>query len=214
MPARTFPAEETRFLYVGKVAVAKGVATLVEAMAESAADEPGWRLDVVGEWESEQTRERVLADVAAAALGDRITFHGLLEGDDKWQAFRRAHLLLHPSRWDGQPVTILEALSVGLPVVATRVGAIPDTVRHGVDGYLMADATAGELVAGIHTVLRDADTYGALCAAARRAYDERFSDAAFGAAMAAVLEEAAGARAASSRTRHDVGEVGSTGLPR
>jgi glycosyltransferase involved in cell wall biosynthesis len=214
VPARTFPAGDARFLYVGKVAVAKGITTLAEAMASSAADEPGWRLDVVGEWESEATREHVLAEVAAVGLGDRIAFHGLLEGDAKWEAYRRAHLLLHPSRWDGQPVTILEAFALGLPVVATRVGAIPDTVRHGVDGHLMADGTAEELLAGIRGVLRDADTYAGFCAAARKAYEERFSDAAFGAAMAAVLEEAAGARASSARKRHDVGEVGSTGLPR
>ena len=51
--------------------------------------------------------------------------------------FRSADVLLHPTRWDGQPVTILEALAFGLPVVATSVGAIPDTIRSGVDGYLM-----------------------------------------------------------------------------
>jgi glycosyltransferase involved in cell wall biosynthesis len=215
---RAFPGGEARFLCVGKVAVAKGTTTLVEAMAASAADEPGWRLDVVGEWESEATKERVLADVSAGGLGDRIAFHGLLEGDDKWEAYRRAHLLLHPSRWDGQPVTILEAFAVGLPVVATRVGAIPDTIRDGVDGHLMAEPTAAELVAGIRRVLRDADTYAGFCGAARNAYEERFSDAVFAAGMAALLEEAAGARAAGSRARHDVGEMhagpGSTGLPR
>jgi glycosyltransferase involved in cell wall biosynthesis len=207
VPSRGFPNGEARFLYVGKVAVAKGVPTLVEAMAASVAEEPGWRLDVVGEWESDATRERVLGEVAAAGVGDRVTFHGLLDGDEKWEAYRRAHLLLHPSHWDGQPVTILEAFALGLPVVATPVGAIPDTVRHGVDGHLMAENTAAELLGGIRAILRDAEAYAGFCAAARNAYVERFSDTAFAASMAALLDEAAGARAARPRARHDVGEV-------
>jgi glycosyltransferase involved in cell wall biosynthesis len=201
---RAFDPVAARFLYVGKVAESKGVLTLVEAMAASAADEPGWRLDVVGEWESETTKRQVEAAVAAAGLEGRIAFHGLLVGDEKWAAYRRAHLLLHPSRWDGQPVTILEALAVGLPVVATRVGAIPDTIRHGVDGYLMEDDGAAELLAGIRYVLREAETYTGFCVAARAAYLERFSGAAFEAGMAALLEEAAGSRAPTVRPRHDV----------
>jgi hypothetical protein len=115
------------------------VQTLVEAMAMTARDEPGWRLDVVGEWES-------------------------------------------------------------------------------VDGWLVEESTAAELVAGIRGVQRDADTYAGFCAAARHAYEEPFSETAFATGMAAPLEEAAGARAASPRARHDVGEVqagpGPTSLPR
>ena len=204
---RAYDPAAASFLYVGKVAESKGVLTLVEAMALAAADEPGWRLDLVGEWESEATERRVRAAVSAAGLEGRIAFHGLLVGDEKWAAYRRAQLLLHPTRWDGQPVTMLEALAVGLPVVATRVGAIPDTIRHGVDGYLMQADSAAELLEGIRHVLRDAETYAAFCAAARASYVERFSGAAFEAGMAALLEEAAGMRAPSPRARHDVSSL-------
>jgi glycosyltransferase involved in cell wall biosynthesis len=204
VPERAFPEGEVRLLYVGKVAVAKGVPTMVEALA--LADEPGWRLDVVGEWESAATREELLAAVASAGLEERVVFHGLLLDDEKWARYRAAHVLVHPTRWDGQPVTMLEAFALGLPVVATRVGAIPDTVTHEVDGYLMADGSPGEVVAGVRHVLRDREAYARACAAARRSYEERFSLAAFEAGMAAVLEEAADPQAARLDARQDVGE--------
>jgi glycosyltransferase involved in cell wall biosynthesis len=188
---RAFPAPETRFLYVGKIAESKGVFTLVEAMAATADAEPSWRLDIVGEWESAATRRRVLDMVVGAGVEGRLVFHGQLIDDDKWTAFHRAHVLLHPTHWDGQPVTILEAFACGLPVVATRVGAIPDTIRHEVDGYLMDDPSAEALLAGVRYVLSDPETYARIGTAAREAYETRFSAATFERRMATLFQDAA-----------------------
>jgi glycosyltransferase involved in cell wall biosynthesis len=188
---RAFPAPETRFLYVGKISESKGVFTLVAAMAAIADAEPGWRLDVVGDWESAATRRRVLDMASVAGVEDRVVFHGQLIDDDKWTAFHRAHVLLHPTHWDGQPVTILEAFACGLPVVATPVGAIPDTIRHEVDGYLMDEPSAEALLAGVKYVLSDPETYARIGTAAREAYETWFSDATFEREIATLFEDAA-----------------------
>lgn len=179
------------FLYVGKLAEAKGVLTLLEFMrARKAAGEPG-RLHLVGEWESPAFESRVRELLAAGELADTVELHGLLVDEQKWAQFRSADLLLHPTHWDGQPVTILEALAFGLPVVATRVGAIPDTIRSGVDGYLMADGSAGELSTGVHTLTANPETYALFSLNARKSFLERFTAASFEAGMAALLEDAA-----------------------
>jgi glycosyltransferase involved in cell wall biosynthesis len=68
------------------------------------------------------------------------------------------------------------------------VGAIPDTIRSGVEGYLMADNTVEELAAGVATVMRDADTYAKFSRRARRAFVERFTVERFETAMAELLE--------------------------
>lgn len=187
---RTLAADPS-FLYVGKLAEAKGVLTLLEFMRmRRAAGEPG-RLHLVGEWENAAFEARVLELLARDALGDSVEIHGLLVDDAKWARFRAADLLLHPTRWDGQPVTILEALAFGLPVVATKVGAIPDTIRPGVDGYLMADATAAELAAGVRAITESPETYSAYAARARASFLERYTSASFERGMAALLDAAA-----------------------
>jgi glycosyltransferase involved in cell wall biosynthesis len=189
---RSLSSEEpVRLLYVGKVGLSKGALTLVEVMTAASAGGLDWTLDVVGEWESSATRDRVLASVAAAGLEQRITFHGLVVGDAKWAMYRRAHVLLHPTTWDGQPITILEAFAMSVPVVATRVGAIPDTVDHEVDGYLVAPGDVAGLVAGVRYQRRDTESYESARAAARAAFEERFTDTAFARSMSALLEQAA-----------------------
>jgi glycosyltransferase involved in cell wall biosynthesis len=173
------PDEARRFLYVGKIAESKGIGTLVDFVKAHADSGSRFILEIVGEWESPETEARVLAAVEDLGIGDRIRFLGLLVDDEKWQCYRRADLLLHPSHWDGQPVTILEALAFGVPVVASRVGAIPDTLRSGVDGYLMEEISAAEVARGVDTILTDRETYVRFSVAARASYLERFSATVF-----------------------------------
>ncbi len=180
--------DEPSFLYVGKLAEAKGLLTLLEFMRERRdAGEPG-RLQLVGEWESPTFEARVREQLVRDGLADAVRVHGLLVDDAKWAQFRSAHVLLHPTQWDGQPVTILEALAFGLPVVATKVGAIPDTIRSGVDGYLMADGSAAELAVGVRAITESAETYAGYSARAREAFRERYTSASFARGMAALLE--------------------------
>lgn len=175
------------FLYVGKLAEAKGVLTLLDFLGLYDAG----RLELVGEWESPAFEQTVRERIAREGLAERVRVHGLLVDGAKWDVFRSAHLLVHPTHWDGQPVTILEALAFGLPVVATRVGAIPDTIRPGIDGYLMADGGAAELAAGVRAITADAETYAAYSSRARVSFLERFTASRFAEEMAALFDGAA-----------------------
>jgi glycosyltransferase involved in cell wall biosynthesis len=192
-----------RLLYVGELAEAKGIVTLMGMMRELAALGVAARLDLVGDWESDAIRERVLALRDEWDLHDSVAVHGLLVGDAKWRVFQQAHVLVHPTSWDGQPVTILEAFAFGVPVVATRVGAIPDTIRNGVEGYLMADNSVSALVSGVHAVLADPATYAAYARRARQAYVERFSAEVFEARMAELLDAAAANRSVTVHAEPD-----------
>ena len=176
---RSAPSDVVHLLYVGKIAEAKGIFVLLEAVRSWSIPRPVM-LHIVGEWESEAIRTRVMETVHATEITERVHFHGLLVGEAKWRAFREAHILVHPTYWDGQPVTMLEALAFGLPIVATPVGAIPDTLRSGDEGYLMRENTAAELIAGVEQILKDASTYKRYSLRARRAYTERYTLDLFG----------------------------------
>lgn len=191
---RSTSTDTVDLLYVGKLAEAKGIDCVVAAAEILRGGGDRYRVNMVGEWEGEATRARILESVAERGLGDVVVFHGLLVGKAKWDVFRSSHLLVHPSRWDGQPVTILEALAFGLPVVATCVGAIPDTLRDGVDGRLMRDFSPGELAAGIEDIARTKAGYETYSRNARRSYEDRFSAAVFETGFASLMISALGSR--------------------
>jgi glycosyltransferase involved in cell wall biosynthesis len=181
-----------RLLYVGAISESKGMLTLLEAIRQLARRSGRQTvLDVAGEWTSQDFEARVRSTVAADGLEGDVRFHGLVVGARKWDLFRQAHVLVHPTRWDGQPVTILEALAFGVPVVATAVGAIPDTIATGAEGYVMRDRSASEAVAGVLEITRDTATYEGYSRRAREAYERRFSATVFEMGMADLLRSAA-----------------------
>src|SRR5262249_28404837 len=145
--------------------------------------------------------EVVGAGTALAALRRRVadegiggvTFHGFASEDDKVAWLRRATLVVQPSRKEGWGLTVLEANACGVPVVASDVPGLRDSVRDGEPGFLVPAGDAAALGSAIARVLGDAAlrdrlSRGALAWAARFRWD-------------AVAEElAAVLRAAAART--------------
>ncbi len=70
-------------------------------------------------------------------ISDRVLFTGPVSDDTKWQYLRHADFYCLPSDAEGQPISILEAMAVGLPVIATAVGSIPEIIAHGETGFII-----------------------------------------------------------------------------
>jgi glycosyltransferase involved in cell wall biosynthesis len=81
-----------------------------------------------------------------------IILHGEVEHKKLLGAFAQSDFLLFPSYTEGFPLTVLEAMSIGIPVIATRVGAIPEMIESGVGGYLVQPRDAAELIAAIKSL--------------------------------------------------------------
>src|SRR5690242_1141634 len=79
---------------------------------------------------SAPTRERI----DALAVGDRLRYLGQVPCVTETMATYDALVL--PSRFDGRPLAALESLALGVPVIASRVGALPDVIEDGVTGFL------------------------------------------------------------------------------
>lgn len=193
--------DERHFLYVGKIAYAKGISTLIDFVDDFRAEGTPFQLHIVGEWENERTSSEIKRQLVDRGIADLVVLHGRLVDDAKWEIYRSAHLLLHPTHWDGQPVVILEALAYGIPVVATRIGAIPDTITSGCEGYLMADNSAAQLIVGVNEIMLDEQTYSDFRYRARTAFQERFAATVFRTRMRTLLELAASDRAVPERDR-------------
>jgi len=124
---------DPRFLYLGRLAVEKGVDDLLRALRLVRANISGARLDVVGAGPLEATlRTRMLE----LGLADAVTLHGALPLADVEPLFYRSLAMVVPSHREPWGLVVNESLSYGCPVVVSdRCGCVPELVVEGVTGY-------------------------------------------------------------------------------
>jgi glycosyltransferase involved in cell wall biosynthesis len=130
------------FLFVGRLSPEKGGDIAVEIAARSAT-----RLTVIGGAYDEAWAARLRASTDSPA----VEFLAPMAREEAWLHMARAAALLAPSRWE-EPfgLSAAEAQASGTPVIATRRGALPEIVRHGVTGFIVDDV--GEAVAATSRV--------------------------------------------------------------
>lgn len=109
------------------------------------------------------------------ALTDRIRFPGWIDADEKVRLLRDADLLVLPSYVEGMPNAVIEAMSAGLPVVATDVGAVADVVDPGVSGFIVPPRNTDELFEALLLLLEDADLRTRMGRAGFKLATERFA---------------------------------------
>lgn len=133
-------------LFLGVIGERKGVFDLLPAMAAAGPKAPSLHLMVCGN--GDVARAQVEAE--RLRISDRVSLPGWVTGDRKVSMLTRANFYVLPSHNEGLPMSLLEAMAQGLPVIATRVGGIPELVRDGIDGILIdagdRDALASALI--------------------------------------------------------------------
>jgi glycosyltransferase involved in cell wall biosynthesis len=187
-------ASET-VLFVGTLAERKGLVDLLEAakMLRLRAV-AGWRLEVVGAGNEAGAEEAERIRTAFRAEGLSDAFLGPLAGEALRVRLRSAGVYVLPSHSEGQPIGIIEAMASGLPVVATRVGAVPDMVRDGRDGVLVEPGRPEELAGALEKLLASPKLRLEMGASARKRVEERFDLAGLRESLARLYGEAASAR--------------------
>ncbi|MBX6333317.1 MAG: N-acetyl-alpha-D-glucosaminyl L-malate synthase BshA [Gemmatimonadaceae bacterium] len=120
--------------------------------------------------------ERVLAEQEARALGVHDVTHFLGRIDAVAPLLASADLFLLPSQSESFGLSALEALACGVPVVASRVGGLPEVVNDGVTGVLCDPGDVDAMVAASVGILRDRDRWQAMSAAAAAAARARFAE--------------------------------------
>jgi glycosyltransferase involved in cell wall biosynthesis len=143
---------------VGRLVPEKGVDVFLQAAVLVLAVVPHARFLVVGEGPMRADLERRATNLGIA---DRVTFTGF-RGDAP-QIIAELDILAVPSRSDGSPLVVCEAMAAGIPVVASRVGGLPDLVADGRTGLLVGPGQAEELARAMVSLLLDpaaADEFG------------------------------------------------------
>jgi glycogen(starch) synthase len=153
IPSRARRDGAATILFVGRLdAAQKGLEPLVRAMALLSPN-LGAHLRLVGEdWGG---KEPALALARTLGIADRVTFVGAVSRADLLGEYASADLLVLPSLFDSFPVVVVEAMAAGLPVVATRVGGVPEIVGEGETGLLVPPGDPDRLAEALLVVLSD-----------------------------------------------------------
>jgi glycosyltransferase involved in cell wall biosynthesis len=124
--------EPTRILLVGRLVYQKGIDLLVQALADL--QSLNWTLSLVGDGPE---LDNIQSQATALGIADRIRYENWLTGDDLLQQYQAANLFVFPSRHEGMPNAVLEAMACGLPVVASRIAGNEELVVPGETGILV-----------------------------------------------------------------------------
>lgn len=176
-------ADEVVCLTVARLHEQKGLEDLVDAAARVVRTRPDVRFVVAGDGPGRRGLE---ARIDGSALRERVVLLG--HRRDIPNLLARARLFVLPSRFEGLPAALIEAMAAGRATVATAVAGVPELVQDGVTGWLVPAATPVALASAVERALgRDLAPMEA--AGARRAR-ERFAAPTMAHAFAAVYEEA------------------------
>lgn len=145
--------ESHTLLFLGRLEEEKGVFVLIKALAQLATTHPALRVVFAGEGDVDAVRKAA----ADAGVLERIDLPGWVDGEAKAVLLARAGIFVLPSRFEGLPMALLEAQAAGLPVVATRVGGIPQVVTDGENGMLADPDDVASLVEALAQVLDDVE---------------------------------------------------------
>lgn len=146
---------ERGLLFVGRLSRPKGIWDLFDAIPAVLAGHPEARFLLCGVAETEAQEPVLRAEVARRGYAERVTFLGPLHGLEKARVWVSASVFVSPSRAEAFPLVIPETMAAGVPMVVTAVGAIPDFVKDGEDGFLVPPRDPAALAAAVNRLLDD-----------------------------------------------------------
>jgi colanic acid/amylovoran biosynthesis glycosyltransferase len=164
--------EALHILTVGRLEREKGHSILLEAVAELRARGLAVDLEVVG---GGSAGERLIAQAESLGIGADVAFAGKVGQDRIHEHYASADLFCLPSLGEGVPVVLMEAMAMGLPVVATRVGGVPELVEDRSSGRLVSPGSSAALAEAIAELADQAETRERMGIAGRERVLEGYS---------------------------------------
>ncbi len=168
-PRRADPGSRgtVRILMVARFAEQKDQMLLLRALSDVHED---FEVDFVGDGPSLAQVHKVANDLG---LMNRVHFLG--DRSDVAELLARAHIFALSTKWEGLPLSILEAMRAGLPVIASNVGGVSESVQDGVSGFLVPVGDEEKLRAGLLKLIRNPELRREFGRAGRKRYEQDFT---------------------------------------
>ena len=136
-------------LFLGFITHRKGIYDLIRALPAISRSIPEVRLVAAGTGDIDVVRRTAIE----LGIEKHVLLPGYVSGSEKFRLLAEAAIYVLPSYNEGVPISILEAMSVGIPIVTTPVGGIPDVIRDGKEGFLVPPGSIDQLVRRIVELL-------------------------------------------------------------
>ncbi len=150
---------------VGRLAAVKAQHILIRAMHRLLEENRNVRLRLVGDGEDRASLE---SEVRSLGINQHVIFDGWRNQDEVHARYEQADCFALASFAEGVPVVLMEAMAMNLPCIATRITGVPELIRDGVDGLLVAPSSVEELAEAIARLMDDEALRARLCTAGRR----------------------------------------------
>jgi glycosyltransferase involved in cell wall biosynthesis len=137
-------------LYVGRLIQEKGLEYLIGAMPYVLSRFPEAKLQLVGDGNH---RRRLKSLAQKLKVDGSVDFSGIVPSDMLYSLYARASVVVQPSIYESCGIPVLEAMSMGKPVVGARAGGIPELIKNGETGLLVEPRSSAQLGAAISTLL-------------------------------------------------------------
>lgn len=174
-----------RILWLTNIMKTKGIMEFLSALKILKDKGVKFHVDFVGGLTKEMSGDEFDMALTMNGLNDCCVYHGPKYGDDKYAFFRDADIFVLPSYTEALPVSILEAMQFGLPVVASNVGGVSAEVEDGVTGYLLGGKQpimlntfrpdACEIADRLQALLTDASLRQKMGKAGREKFEQEFT---------------------------------------
>ena len=150
--------DKKQILFLGELGKRKGGYDFAPIVKKTLAKVPNASFVFCGSGD-EADVEEITYDVYSVTTKEKALFPGWVRGEEKDKFLRESSIYLLPSYDEGLPMSILDAMAYGLPVVSTNVGGIPKIVRGGVNGFISGPGDVDSISDGIAKLLTDKDVY-------------------------------------------------------
>lgn len=142
-------------LYLGYLGRAKGSFDVIDAAREIQSQGIDIIFNLVGDELSPGEQEHLQEQINTYKIHKLVRVFPPAFDSEKLTFFRNADVFIYPSYHEGMPIAVLEAMACGLPIVATRVGGLPDLINEGVNGILMDPGKPDQLAAALNKLFAD-----------------------------------------------------------
>jgi glycosyltransferase involved in cell wall biosynthesis len=168
---RPRPSQMTcELIFAGVLNDRKGLRDLLTALASDRLKHASWHLSIAGN--GDESAFRRLAE--ESSIAEKVTFHGWLPPAKVHELLAASDVMVLPSRREGLPMVILEAMAYGLAIVSTHVGSISDAVSNNVNGILVQPNDVAALTDALATVIEAPPLRQEMGRAGRSAYVQKF----------------------------------------
>ena len=163
--------EDLILLYLGRLHPKKCPADLIKALPKVAQAVPNAKLVFAGEGEERDNLEKLVLNLN---ISDKVIFTGFVSEDEKWDLLKNCDVFVLPSIIEGHPISLIEAMACGKPVLTTDSGPFPEIVKNGKTGILVPLHSPDRLAEEIINLAMDNEKRKAMGRKARKDVEERF----------------------------------------